>query len=148
MDYSDLIKASEEADFAYAKWYGQLPDDRKTEYFRNGFQFISDKVRYDVKKENPFATEAEITLRFIELTQKEAYSEETFAFIRQKMLERAEVEWKQRFKTMKKSLGWTYEEMARFMNAGGPDSLKATVSRQLPAFAKLAVCVFETMRER
>ncbi|MBV6426139.1 MAG: hypothetical protein KIPDCIKN_00649 [Haliscomenobacter sp.] len=28
------------------------------------------------------------------------------------------------------------------------DSLKASVSRQLPAFAKLAVCVFEEMEKK
>lgn len=143
MDYSNLVKASEAADLAYAKWYAQLPDARKAAFFLSGYQFVADKVRSDVKKENPFATEAEVTLRFIELTQKDAYSDETFAFIRKKMLERVEEEWKQRFKAMKQHFGWTYEEMAGFMGAAGADSLKAAVSRQLPAFAKLAVVVFE-----
>lgn len=107
---------------------------------------MAEKVQRDVNKENPFATKAEITLRFIELTQKDAYPPETFAFIRQKMLERAETEWKQRFRAMKKELGWTYEEMVRFMGASSGDSLKASVSRKLPGFAKLAVCVFEKMK--
>ncbi len=148
MDYSDLVKASEAADLAYAKWYAQLPASRKADFFLSGFQFVADKVRHDVKKENPFATEAEITLRFIELTQKDSYSEEVFTFIREKMLQQAEEEWKQRFKAMKQHFGWTYEEIARFMGAAGADSLKTTVSRQLPAFAKLAVVVFEAGRAK
>lgn len=61
--------------------------------------------------------------------------------------ERAEEEWKQRFRAMKKELGWTYEEMARFMGASSGDSLKASVSRKVPGFAKLAVCVFEQMKK-
>jgi len=38
--------------------------------------------------------------------------------------------------------------MARFMGASGGDSVKASVNRQLPAFAKLAVCVLEAMQEK
>lgn len=146
MDYSENVRASEAADFAYAQWYSNLPDERKAQFFQSGYNLVAEKVQRDVNKENPFATKAEITLRFIELTQKDAYPPETFAFIRQKMLERAETEWKQRFRAMKKELGWTYEEMVRFMGASSGDSLKASVSRKLPGFAKLAVCVFEKMK--
>jgi len=145
MDFSENVKASEAADFAYAQWYANLPDERKAQFFQSGYNLVAEKVRYDLNKENPFVTQAESVLRFIELTQKDAYPPETFAFIREKMLERAEEEWKQRFRVMKKELGWTYEEMARFMGASSGDSLKASVSRKLPAFAKLAVCVFERM---
>ena len=141
-----MIKASEASDFAYAQWYSSLPDSRKSEIFQSGFNFVAEKVRYDIRNENPFATKAEIILRFIELTQKDAYPPETFAFIRKKMLERAEAEWKQRFRAMKKELGWTYEQMARFMGASSGDSVKASVSRKVPGFAKLAVCVFERIR--
>lgn len=144
MDYSN-VKASQEADFAYARWYSSLPQERKAAMFLGGFNFVADKVRYDMRQENPPATEAEIKLRFIELTQKDAYSAETLSFIRQKMLERAEEEWKARFRAMKKDLGWTYGDMARFIGAKSGASLKASVSRKLPGFAKLAVCVYEQM---
>ena len=40
-------------------------------------------------------------------------------------------------------MNWTYEEMARFMGGVSAQSLKASVSRKLPAFAKLAVCLYE-----
>lgn len=147
MDYSELVKASKASDFAYAQWYSGLPDERKAQIFQSGFNFVAEKVRYDTKKESPFATKAEIILRFIELTQKDTLPPDTFNFIRQKMLERAEEEWKQRFRAMKKELGWTYDELARFMGAGSGDSVKSSVSRKLPAFAKLAVCVFEEMKK-
>lgn len=74
-------------------------------------------------QENPFATEAEIILRFIELTQQSDYPTEIFAHIRQTMQERIEAEWKQRFRRMKKSLGWSYDQMAAFVGAAGGDSL-------------------------
>ncbi len=148
MDYSKAIQASEAADFTYAQWYAQLPDERKAAFFRDGFQFVVDKIRYDVLQENPFATEAEIILRFIELTQQSDYPPEVFAHIRWHMQERIEAEWKQRFRHMKKSLGWSYDQMAAFIGAASGDSLKASVSRQLPTFAKLAVCMFEEMEKK
>jgi len=147
MDYSKLIEASEAADFAYAKWYSSLPDEQKVRFFLSGFDFVANRIRDEVKKENPFASEASVTLRFIESTQKEDYPEEVMSFIRTQMSVRSEKEWKERFRKMKKALGWSYEEMAAFIGAKSGASLKASVSRKLPAFAKLAVCVFEQLTE-
>jgi hypothetical protein len=62
------------------------------------------------------------------------------------MAEKSEKEWQERFKTMKNELGWTYEQMATFVGAKSGDSIKASINRKLPAFAKLAVCVFEEMK--
>ncbi|NJN78321.1 MAG: hypothetical protein HC803_08345 [Saprospiraceae bacterium] len=105
-----------------------------------------DKVTYDVKKENPFSNHADVMMQFIELTQKDAYSPEIFAFIQKTMAEKSEKEWQERFKAMKNELGWTYEHIATFVGAKNSDSIKASVNRKLPNFAKLAVCVFEQMK--
>ena len=143
MDYSDLVHSSEAADFAYARWYSTLPDERKAEMYLAGYNFVAEKVRQDALRENPFATKAEITLRFIELTQKDQYDEKTFAHIKAVMQARIEAEWKDRFKRMKRELGWSYEQMASFIGASSGDALKATISRKIPAMANLAICVFE-----
>ena len=145
MDFSENVKASEAADMAYARWYSQLPDEKKAEFFKNAYDLVAGKVRHDVKAENPFSTEADVTRRFVELTHKEEYSEEMLDFIRAKFAERSEEEWKQRFKMMKKHLNWSYDDIARFIGAGSGASVKASVNRKLPAFARLAVCVFEQM---
>lgn len=143
--FAKNVAASAAADLAYSRWYAQLPNERKAAFFANGFKFVADKVRHEVKKENPFAGEEAVKLRFIEHTQKKDYPEETFNFIVEKMKERSEKEWQQRFKKMKKTLNWTHDDMARFIGASSGDSVKASVNRKLPAFAKLAVCVFEEM---
>jgi hypothetical protein len=109
----------------------------------SSWQLVADHVRSQVKESNPFATEADVTMKFIELTQKEDYHADVFAFICQKMADRSETEWIRRFKEMKKKLGWTYDDMAKFMGAKSGASVKASINRKLPAFAKLAVCVFE-----
>ncbi len=146
MDFSkENVEASEKADFAYARWYSQLPEARKAEFFKSGYDFVAEKIKVDAQRENPFSTEAEIVLRFIETTQKDAFPEEIHAFIREQMALRAEREWQQRFKSMKQALGWSYDDMATFMNAGSGASVKASINRKLPAFAKLAVCVFEQL---
>ena len=148
MDYSRLSEASEASDFAYAEWYSRLSDAEKTRFFLSAFDFVANKIRYDAKKENPFTTEASIILRFVESTQGEDYTEKTMDFIRMSMEARSEEEWKQRFNKMKKKLGWSYEEMAKFIGAGSGASVKSSINRKLPAFAKLAVCVFERMSEK
>ena len=147
MDYFDTLNSPKEAELAHAHWYSQLPIERKAKMMCDFFQFPFEKVGYEVRKENPFATQASINAKVIEYTQKEDYSEEMFAFIQEKMKERSEKEWKARFKTMKKALGWSYDEMALYMEAGSGASVKASVNRQLPAFAKLAVCIFEQMQK-
>ena len=148
MDFSENVAASEAADLAYAKWYAKLPDGKKAEFFLSGYNFVADKIRHDVEQKNPFSTEADKVKRFIELTQGTDCPPATFTFMLEKMAKRSEEEWKQRFRAMKKKLGWSYNDMARFMGAGSGASVKASVNRQLPAFAKLAVCIFEQLEER
>jgi len=109
------------------------------------FQFGVETVKHNASRKDPFLTEAELMLQYMEYNLKPTMPSETFAFIRQKMLERAKEEWKARFRAMKKALGWTYDDMARFIGASSGASLKASVSRKLPGFAKLAVCVYEEM---
>jgi len=148
MDFSkENLAAKQAADRQYAEWYSQLPDERKAEMLLSGYEFATGKIRYDIRKENPFATNSDVRMRFIELTQSD-YPESTMNFIREKMRERSEADWQKRFKTMKKALGWSYEDMARYMGASGGDSVKASVNRQLPAFAKLAVCMFEELQKK
>ena len=148
MDYSEIVKQSESSDLAYAKWYAQQSDERKTEMIKSGYRMVAKNVENQVRSENPFASESDVILKFIEYTQKDDYSAETFAFIQQKMAERSEKEWQNRFKKMKKALGWSYEDISKFIGASNGDSVKASVNRKLPAFAKLAVCVFEVVNEK
>jgi len=147
MDYSENVKASLESDLAYAKWYAQQPDNKKAEMIKSGYLFATNHIVQQATSRNPFSTSADIIFEFIRHTQKEEYPPETFAFIQQKMQERSEKEWKERFKAMKKNLGWSYDQMATYIGASNGASVKASINRKLPAFAKLAVCVFEQMQK-
>jgi len=96
MDFSETNLpapgAQTEAERAYTRWYAALPQERKARIFADMFQFGLDSVKYNAKKNNPFLTDAEATLRFIELHFKQDYSPEMFDFITKKMEERAEME--------------------------------------------------------
>jgi hypothetical protein len=149
MDYSNIeenIKASHASDLLYAKWYAAQPNERKSKMILSGYNLAANNIKQQVKRENPFSTDADVTLRFIEISHKTDVSPETFAFIIKTMNERSEKEWQERFKALKKELGWSYDDMARFMGAENGASVKASVNRKLPAFAKLAVCIFEQMK--
>lgn len=151
MDYSNIeenIKASRASDLLYAKWYAAQPNERKSNMILSGYNLVASNVEHQVKKQNPFATNADVILRFIEISHKADVSDETFDFVTKQMTERSEKEWQARFKALKKELGWSYEDMARFMGAENGASVKASINRKLPAFAKLAVCVFEQMKKQ
>jgi hypothetical protein len=150
MDYSNIeenIKESKASDLMYAKWYAAQPNERKSSMILSGYNFAANNIKQQVKKENPFATNADVMLRFIEISHKADCTDETFAFVVKNMKERSEDEWQDRFKTLKKELGWSYDDMARFMGAENGATVKASVNRKLPAFAKFAVCVFEQMKK-
>ena len=148
MEYFDTLNTPQESELAYARWYSALPDVRKAKMMADMYQFGVDAVRYNVRKENPFTTDADAMLRYMQLNTKRDYTPEIFNFIESKMAERAELEWQKRFKKMKKTLGWTHDDIARFIGASSGNSVKASVNRQIPAFAKLAICVFEEMQRK
>lgn len=147
MDFSKQSQASHEADLAYARWYEKLPKERKAAMFQSAFQMVVDKIRHDVLSKNPFATEAEIRLEFIRINYKDDYSAEILAFIEEKMQAEIENEWRERFRKMKQSLNWSYDEMADFIGAASGNTLKSSISRQVPAFGKLAICLFEKLKK-
>lgn len=146
MDYSNLeenIKASEEADFQYAKWYEKQSDERKSAMMISGYKLVAERIKAQQKAKNPFSTKADVILHFMEVTQKEAYPQDVFTSMVENMKKRSDVEWQQRFDDMKNELGWSFEDIANFTDSENPIDLKESVSQKIPTFAKLAVCVFE-----
>ncbi|MEL6941382.1 MAG: hypothetical protein AAFO82_01835 [Bacteroidota bacterium] len=151
MDYSNLsenIKASKAADMAYARWYRAQSDEKKAGMIMSAYHFVADRIRSQVLKLNPFANKTDVTWRFIEITQKDKYPPDVFAFMEKQMQKRSEKEWQERFRAMKKELKWSYADIARFIGAENEASVRASINRKVPAFGKLAVCVFEAVQNR
>jgi len=148
MDYFNLINSSKEAELAYAKWVDQLPAERKAQMMCDTFEFGVNNVLHNFQQEHLYCTEAEALMFYMEQNLKPFFSESTWAFVRTKMAEKAEEEWKKRFKAMKDELDWSYADMAKIMNSDNPDAVKSSVSRKIPGFAKLAVGVYEEMQRK
>ena len=77
-----------------------------------------------------------------------AISKEHWEFYRKKMKEKIRKDWAERFRNMMKAQGWTYEDVAKLGSFKNGKVIEATISRGLPAFAKLAVVVHEQNKER
>ena len=148
MDYFNLINSSKEAELAYANWFSQLPAERKAQMMCDTFEFGVNTVLHNYHKDNPYCTEAEALMFYMEQNLRPFFSESTWAFVRAKMAEKVEEEWKKRFRAMKEELDWSYADMAKIMDSDSPAAVKSSVSRKIPGFAKLAVGVFEEMREQ
>lgn len=148
MDYFELINSSKEAELAYAHWYYHLPNERKAQIMGDTFEFGVNAVMHNYRKEHPYCTEAEALLFYMEQNLKPHFSEDTWAFVLKTMEDKAEQEWKKRFKAMKDDLDWSYTDMAKIMNSESADAIKSSVSRKIPGFAKLAVGVYEMMRRK
>ena len=146
MDYSENMMIVPESDLEYARWYSLLPPERKARMLADMFQFGVDSVRYNARKKNPYITDAEAMLCYFEKNLKTCFTPDVFEFIQQTMIEKAELEWGNRFKSMKKHFAWSYDEIAHFIHAESGNSVKSSVNRKLPALTKLAVCVFEAMK--
>ncbi|MEM6395402.1 MAG: hypothetical protein AAF741_03580 [Bacteroidota bacterium] len=70
-------------------------------------------------------------------------SEEHWNFFQQEMHKKIKQGWSKRFKQMMKGLNWTYEDVAKLGGFSSANSVKATISRGLPNFAKVAVLAYE-----
>ena len=147
MDYFKTINSTKEFELKYANWYFQQSDEWKANMLFDSFQFGLEVVMNNARQKNPFATHADQMRLYVENNLKKEFPPMSFAFILDKLDERSEAEWKQRFKSMRKHLGWSYDDIARFIGAASGAAVRASVNRKLPAMAKLAVCVFEQMKQ-
>ena len=97
MDYFETINSSKEAEVAYANWYYQLPDERKAKIFSDLFQFGLDMIKYNAKKENPFITEADQMMKYVDSNLKNEFPLSSYEIIKNVYAKRSEKEWKKTF---------------------------------------------------
>ena len=53
MDYFKTLNSPKEAELAYAKWYAQLPEERKAKMLADAYDFAYGSLSYKLKKEKP-----------------------------------------------------------------------------------------------
>ncbi len=108
-----------------------------------------EQTRKWIKEKNPGYSEKEITLEFVRLMYYEAgeMPEEVWQFYRQKMMVKIRKDWARRFRAMMKGMNWTYDDVAQQGGFQSAATVKSTISRGLPSFAKVAVRLYEQMMQ-
>jgi hypothetical protein len=103
------------------------------------------QTRQWIKKNNPNISELELNLEFVRLMYHKTGSmnEENWQFFKSRMMVKIKKDWADRFREMMKENNWNYDDVAKLGNFKSGKVIEATISRGLPAFAKLAVKIYE-----
>lgn len=103
------------------------------------------RTREWIKEKNPGFSELEISLEWVRLMyfEKGEMTEETWNFYKSEMEKKIRKDWSRRFRKMMKENNWTYDDIAGMGNYKSGKVIEATVSRGLPAFAKISVLLHE-----
>lgn len=104
-----------------------------------------DQTRSWIKENNPNYSDLELTLEFVRLMYyKTGEMEDTqWFYFKQQMNKKIKKNWANRFRNMMRDNDWSYEDVAKLGDFKSGKVIEATISRGLPAFAKLAVLVHE-----
>ncbi len=98
-----------------------------------------------IRSKHPEYSELEVRLEFVRLMYWEAgkMTPAHWEHFKKVMEKRIRKDWAMRFRKMMEAKGWTYEDVARYGRFKNGKVVEATISRGLPAFARLAVVLFE-----
>ena len=103
------------------------------------------RTREWIKESNPNFSELEVNLEFVKKMYFETglMSKEYWNFYESKMLTKIKKDWSKRFRNMMLENNWSYDNVAKLGDFKSGKVIEATISRGLPAFAKLAVRIHE-----
>lgn len=107
------------------------------------------RTREWIKQSMPNASELEVTLEFVRLMYVETgeMDKETWFFYKNEMTKKIKKDWIARFRKMMNENHWNYNDIAQMGHFKNGKVVQATISRGLPSFAKLLICVYEKQKE-
>ncbi len=146
MDYwGKKIHITREAAARQVAIYTSFPPEKRFQIALDFANMAVDRTREWVKSQHPEFSEREITLEYVRLIHFESgdLPEKTWLFYKSQMEKLIRKEWADRFRAMMQAKGWTYDDVAKFGRFRNGKVVEATISRGLPAFARLAVVLFE-----
>jgi len=108
------------------------------------------QTREWIKSNNPYFSNKEVTLEFVRLMyyNTKEMNEDNWQHFKIKMEQKIKKEWSDRFRKMMETNQWTYDDIADLGKFKNGKVVEATISRGLPAFAKLAVMIHELKQEK
>ncbi len=149
MDFWDKkIHVTKEAASHQIKIINTFSPEKRLKIALNFANMGIQQSRSWIQSQHIHFSDLEITLEFVRLLSYESnkISEEHWQHFKTIMEQKIHKDWKKRFRKMMQANDWTYEDIAKFSGLKNGKVVEATISRGLPAFAKLAVCVFEQLQ--
>ena len=109
-----------------------------------------DQTRNWIKLNNPNFSEIEVSLEFVKLIYYEPglMNETQWQFYKQRMEKKIKKNWAKRFREMMDDNKWSYDDVAKIGSFKNGKVIEATISRGIPAFAKLAVMIHELKKNK
>lgn len=123
----------------------QFPPEKRLKIALDFANMGVNRTRAWIRESNPSMSTLEVNLEFVKRMyyQTGSMPEETWQFFKSTMEKKIKRDWIARFRKMMKEKGWTYDDVAQMGNFKNGKVVEATISRGLPAFAKLVVKVHE-----
>ncbi len=139
------VNVTEEAARRHVAIYKNLPPEKRAEITIQFADFALHQTRDWIKRNHPEFSELEVTLEYVRLIHFEsgAIPEKQWKYFQSVMADKIRKDWAARFRKMMAAKNWTYDDVARWGRFKSGKVVEATISRGLPAFAKLAVVMFE-----
>lgn len=139
-----MVNVSEEAAARQVAIVSSFSKEKKMKIALQFANFGIERSRKWIHARHPEFSEPEITLEFVRLFYYETgeMSEAQWQFYQTTMQGRVRKHWAERFRRMMKQRQLKYEDVAKMIGSS-ESSVKSTISRGLPRFAKLAVLLHE-----
>jgi len=103
------------------------------------------QTRNWIQEQHPAFSHLEVQLEFVRLMyyQQNKMGELEWQHYKKVMHKKIQKDWATRFRRMMAANNWTYAHVAKLGGFKNAKVVEATISRGLPAFAKVAVALFE-----
>ena len=143
--WNKKINVSEEAARRQVAIINKMSSEKRIKIATDFANLGINRTRAWIREKHPNISELELNLEFVRLMYYEGGSmnETEWAFFESTMKTKIKKDWADRFRKMMKENQWTYDDVAELGNFKSGKVIEATISRGLPAFAKLAVRIHE-----
>ncbi len=151
MDFwNNKINVSKEAAEQQVAIINKFPSEKRLNIALEFAGFGVGQTRNWIKETHPSYSELEVNLEFVRLMYYKTgqMKEEQWQFYREVMTDKIRKDWAQRFREMMRDNNWTYEDVAKLGDFRSGKVIEATISRGLPAFAKLSVVIHELNQQK
>ena len=143
--WNKKINVSKEAAELQVAIINKFPSKKRIKIATDFANLGINRTRQWIMENNPNFSKLELNLEFVRLIYHEngSMSDEAWAFFKSKMMAKIKKDWADRFREMMKDNNWNYNDVAKLGNFKSGKVIESTISRGLPAFAKLAVKIHE-----